>query len=215
MIFKQIKSGGDRNFAYLIGCQISNKCVLIDPSPDPQICEIEVEKTGLELVYIINTHSHIDHIAGNDYFCKDKKIKLITHPKGNGDLKIEDTKEISLSKDKNSLNLMFLYTPGHTGDSICIKAENNLVTGDTLFVGKVGGTYTEEDAREEFNSLIKIMKLPSKTIIWPGHNYGTSSQSTIETEIKTNPFIKKLNEFEDFIWLKNNWAEFKLKNNIK
>ena len=161
MIFKQIESGGDRNYAYLIGCPISKKGVLVDPSPDPEKCELEVIKTGLDLVYIINTHSHIDHIGGNDYFSDKNRIRLITHPLGDGNLKIKDGETISLSEANDSLKLTFLHTPGHTKDSICIKVENNLITGDTLFVGKVGGTYTENDARKECS---KRSRFPHTTV---------------------------------------------------
>ncbi len=215
MIFKQIDSGGDRNYAYLIGCPISQNGVLIDPSPDFEKCELEVKKAGLNLIYIVNTHSHIDHTGGNDYFCNKMKIKLITHPSSNGDIHIKDNGVLKLSNIDNSINLSFFHTPGHTKDSICVKVENNLITGDTLFVGKVGGTYTEIDAKEEFNSLKRLMGLPPNTLVWPGHNYGTSPQSTIENEIKTNPFIMRLDNFENFISLKQNWAEYKITHGIK
>lgn len=97
---------------------------------------------------------------------------------------------------------------------MCIKAENKLITGDTLFVGKVGGTYTEEDAGAEFESLKKLMLLHPETEVWPGHNYGVKPNSTIGYELQNNPFIKRLNSFEDFLWLKQNWAEYKLEHGI-
>jgi glyoxylase-like metal-dependent hydrolase (beta-lactamase superfamily II) len=215
MIFKQIESGGDRNYSYLIGCPNSKSAVLIDPSPDFERCDTEVKKTGLKLVYIINTHSHPDHTGGNDYFCDKKNVKLITHLSRDGDIKIKDNDMISLSDDNDAIKLTFFHTPGHTEDAICIQIENNLITGDTLFVGKVGGTYTENDARNEFESLKQLMKLPKKMLVWPGHNYGTAPRSTIENEIKTNPFIQRLNSFNEFIWLKQNWGEFKIEHGIK
>ena len=73
----------------------------------------------------------------------------------------------------------------------------------------------EIDAKEEFNSLKRLIGLPQKTIVWPGHNYGISPQSTIENESQTNPFIMRLNNFDDFISLKQNWAEYKIKHGIK
>jgi len=48
-------------------------------------------------------------------------------------------------------------------DLICVKVKDKLITGDTLFVGKAGSTYNEMDAREEFESLKKIMAIPSGT----------------------------------------------------
>ena len=117
--------------------------------------------------------------------------------------------------DLGDLKIQVLLTPGHTPDSICIKAGDRLVTGDTLFVGKVGGTYGADDAREEFFSLKKLMSLPPETTVWPGHDYGVRPHSTIGDELKNNPFITRLNDFDDFLWLKQNWAEYKKEHNIK
>ncbi|MCK5222789.1 MAG: MBL fold metallo-hydrolase, partial [Candidatus Aminicenantes bacterium] len=109
----------------------------------------------------------------------------------------------------------FIHTPGHTPDSVCIKAGDNLITGDTLFVGKVGGTYSEEEAKEEFMSLAKLISLPGHIKVWPGHNYGTAPSSTIMNEKETNPFIQRLKNFNDFLWLKQNWAVYKVEHGIK
>jgi glyoxylase-like metal-dependent hydrolase (beta-lactamase superfamily II) len=114
-----------------------------------------------------------------------------------------------------TLKVQIIHTPGHTPCSICLLVKDKLITGDTLFVGKVGGTRTKEDAREEFESLKKLMTLPKNTFVYPGHDVGVKPFSTIEEEQNTNPFIKRLNSFEDFFYLKNNWAAYKLKHNIK
>ena len=81
-------------------------------------------------------------------------------------------------------------------------------------MGKVGGTYGEEDARTEFESLKKLMILPPDTEVWPGHNYGEKPSSTIGFELKNNPFIKRLNEFSEFLWLKQNWSKYKQEHGI-
>jgi glyoxylase-like metal-dependent hydrolase (beta-lactamase superfamily II) len=113
------------------------------------------------------------------------------------------------------LELEVINTPGHTEDSICIKVENKLITGDTLFVGKVGGTYSDRDAKTEFESLKKIMRLHPETEVWPGHNYGVRQSSTIGFEQSSNPFIIRLADFNDFLWLKKNWARYKQEHGIK
>jgi glyoxylase-like metal-dependent hydrolase (beta-lactamase superfamily II) len=137
MIFKQIESGGDRNYAYLIASEETMEAALIDPSPDPLKVINMVKEEKVEIKYIINTHSHYDHSAGNDKFGGARKGKSIIFINCGDDTVIKDGGTLELGE----LILEFILTPGHTEDSICIKVEDKLVTGDTLFVGKVGGTY--------------------------------------------------------------------------
>jgi len=108
-----------------------------------------------------------------------------------------------------NLEIKILYTPGHTNDSICIYIGDAIFTGDTLFVGKVGGTDFGTLARTEYNSLHnKLMTLPDSTRVFPGHNYGVAPESTIAHEKKTNPFLLRP-DVESFIDLKKNWDEYK------
>lgn len=211
MIFKQIESGGDRNYAYLIASEKTKEGALIDPSPDPFMVIKVVKEQGIEIKYVINTHSHFDHSQGNDKFRISGKGKPIIFINCSADTKVRDGQSLNLG----DLNLEFIHTPGHTADSICIKVKNKLITGDTLFVGKVGGTYSEEDARAEFESLKKIMALAPDTEVWPGHNYGVKPSSTIGFELENNPFIKRLGNFSEFLLLKQNWARYKQEHGIK
>ena len=211
MIFKQIESGGDRNYAYLIACKKTKEGALVDPSPDTFMVTKAVKEEGVEIKYIINTHAHLDHSQGNDKFRGAGRGKPTTFINCGAGTKIRDGESLNLGE----LSLEFMHTPGHTTDSICIKVKDKLITGDTLFVGKVGGTYNEEDARTEFRSLKKIMALASDTEVWPGHNYGVKPSSTIGFELKNNPFIKRLGDFNEFLWLKQNWARYKQEHGIK
>jgi glyoxylase-like metal-dependent hydrolase (beta-lactamase superfamily II) len=210
MIFFQIPSGGDRNYGYLVGCDNTKKAAVVDPSPDPRPCFEKAQELGLSVEFVINTHTHFDHTGGNDFFTK-KGAKLVTHQSAHlGDIRVNDGDTLKVG----DLSLSFIYTPGHTTDSMCVLAGKELMGGDTLFVGKVGGTGTRETAKTEFESLKKLMQLDPDTRVWPGHNYGVRPSSTIGEELKSNPFILRLNSFEDFYWLKQNWAAYKLEHGI-
>ena len=211
MIFKQIESGGDRNYAYLIASEKTKEGALIDPSPDPFMVIKAVKEEGVEIKYVINTHAHLDHSQGNNKFRGAVKGKPVTFINCGPDTELRDGESLNLG----DLSLEFMHTPGHTTDSICIKVEDKLITGDTLFVGKVGGTYNNEDARTEFESLKKIMTLAPDTEVWPGHNYGVKPSSTIRFELGNNPFINRLGDFSDFLWLKQNWTQYKQEHGIK
>ena len=211
MIFKQIESGGDRNYAYLIACKITKEGVLIDPSPEPlKVIKIVAEE-GVKIKYIVNTHSHFDHSGGIDYFKKINNDRQITFIKCSGETEAKDGQIFH----SGNIKFEIISTPGHTKDSICVKINDRLITGDTLFVGKIGGTYSRIEAKEEFESLKKIMSLPPKTEVWPGHDYGVKPYSTLEYENVNNPFIKRLSNFSEFLWLKQNWASYKKEHGIK
>lgn len=211
MLFFQIPTNGDRNYGYVIGDPGSLQAAVIDPSPDPRPCEKKILELGFSVKYLINTHGHYDHSAGNDFFKEKSDVPLVAHPLNkSADIACEDGEILKLG----NIPLTFIHTPGHTPDSLCVLAGDDLVTGDTLFVGKVGGTATREEARTEFDSLIKLMSMDPNVRVWPGHNYGVKPSSTIGEETETNPFCQRLDKFENFYWLKENWAQFKIDNNI-
>lgn len=206
MIFEQIRIGGDRNFSYLIGDTEEKRGCIIDPAFNPDKALKHAENLGLTIELLINTHSHFDHSSGNDYILRHTDAKLLHGGKGGiGDGEIHTI---------GNIRFTFIHTPGHTSDSICILTEEEdepkrLVTGDTLFVGKVGGTDFDNGARDEYVSLHeKIMTLPDDVEIWPGHDYGIKPYSTVGYERNTNPFLL-CESFEDFVYLKKNWLQYK------
>jgi len=211
MIFKQILSGGDRNYGYLVACENSKLACVVDPSPDPDPIYQKVLDLALSVKYVINTHSHFDHTSGNHFFKEKSEARVVAHESVPGcDMSVKDNSTLALG----DLILTFFYTPGHTNDSICLLVEEELMTGDTLFVGKVGGTITQKEAKQEFASLQKLMTLDDHIRVWPGHNYGVRPSSTILVERTENPFCVRLDKFDDFVWLKDNWAQFKMDHNI-
>lgn len=212
MIFEQIRVGGDRNFAYVIGDEESRQCALVDPAYSPDKVLSRCQELGLQVRYLINTHGHSDHVNGNQHVLDATDATLLVW----GSPGVDDGVTFALGK----VSLRIIYTPGHTQDSVCVLAIEEgvpprLVTGDLLFVGKVGGTDFSEGARAEYDSLHdKILTLPDETEVWPGHDYGAAPSSTIGHERTTNPFLLREN-FEAFVDLKENWAEYKRIHGIK
>ena len=75
LIFEQVRSGGDRNFGYVLGDRDAKRCVLIDPSYSPEVFVQRCKDQGLTVTHVINTHGHPDHTNGND-----KARELTTAP---------------------------------------------------------------------------------------------------------------------------------------
>ncbi len=132
---------------------------VVDPGGDAQNIIEEIKGTGLVPKYIINTHSHPDHVSANE------KIKDATGAVTLKELKEGD--EITLGEE----TLRVLRTPGHTKDSICLLGDNFLVGGDTIFPGGYGRTDlpggSEEDMRKTLERLKK--ELSEGVVIYPGH----------------------------------------------
>ena len=208
MICEQIKCGGDRNFAYIIGDEGSRDAVLIDPAYGVQDILARVNELGLKITHVINTHSHGDHSGGNAEVCAETGAQVAAYSGGDLDLKDGDTLKVG------SIDLFVIHTPGHTPDSICILAEDKLITGDTLFVGKVGGTGFGQDAEDEYYSIHnKLMCLDDGIEVLPGHDVGVRPVSTIGDEKKENPFVLRP-DLESFIELKRNLAQYKEEHGI-
>ncbi|UCG53810.1 MAG: MBL fold metallo-hydrolase [Candidatus Latescibacterota bacterium] len=212
MIFYQIEAGGDRNFSYLMADKEGGKAALFDPSRDASHYMPLLERHGLEVLFIVVTHGHGDHTWGVSEAKRRTGGRIVAY-KGShvgADVKVGDGDTLELG----SIVLEFIHTPGHTDDSICILGGKKLITGDTLFVGKVGGTDYGKGAKKEYHSLHKkLMTLDDDVEVYPGHDYGLEPTSTIGQERRTNPFILR-ESFESFVELKRNWLQYKREHGI-
>jgi hydroxyacylglutathione hydrolase len=212
MIVEQFRTGGDRNFGYLVADEVSGEALVIDASFNPAMIVRFAVESGYVIRFIFSTHGHEDHTNGND---------SITNLTGITPLLYGDMCQLTgiMAVDGalfplGSLHASLLHTPGHTSDSLCIHIGDALFTGDTLFVGKVGGTGTEAQAFDEYQSLQdKLLLLPETTRVYPGHDYGLSPVSSIGHERKTNPFLLQ-KDFSAFLLLKHNWTAYKKAHNI-
>lgn len=212
MYVKQFRTGGDRNFGYLVADEATRKAAVIDPSYSPEDVVDYARQDGWQIEYVFCTHDHYDHTNGNS------AIKRLT---GRQPLLYGDTDPLTGARVKDDacfplgdLEIRILHTPGHTQDAVCMYVGDALFTGDTLFVGKVGGTDFGSGAAAEYDSLHrKLLALPDSTRVFPGHDYGVAPESTIGHERKTNPFLL-CPDFESFVDLKRNWDAYKREHGI-
>lgn len=215
LVFEQIRSGGDRNFGYLLGDRTAGQAVLIDPSYAPEHVVARAEDQGLAVTHIINTHGHDDHINGNATATAMTGAAIAAHPHCPScpGLAIADGDELAVG----SLHLQFMHVPGHAADHIVIFETTHrlLITGDLIFVGKVGGTTNDDDARTEWASLQRVLAtFPDEATLWPGHDYGARPSSTIGLEKETNPFLR-CGDVEAFLQLKREWPHYKKRLGLK
>ncbi|KJJ85421.1 Hydroxyacylglutathione hydrolase [Candidatus Omnitrophus magneticus] len=187
--------------AYILEDINSKQAVLIDPSVyDSGVVEY-IKKEKLDIIGIINTHGHADHIGGNSSFGypifiheKDKDFlnDISLNLSFLAGITVKSSPSARLLKDGDTVmigtsSIEVIHTPGHTPGGICLKCGNLLFTGDTLFLESVGRT---DCPRGSSQALIKSIKeklfiLPDNTRVLPGHG----EFSTIGHEKKHNPFL--------------------------
>jgi len=189
MKIAQIPVGSMSNFSYIVYDEKNSIGAIIDPSWDLEKLLVFLEKNNITAKYIINTHTHFDHILGNDHISEITKAKIIQHEKSTQKKgrSVVDHENISIGE----LNLEVLYTPGHSEDSIClIVNKESIITGDTLFVGNCGRVDLPGSNPEKmYDSLSKVANLDDSLVVYPGHNYGSTPTSTILNEKTNNPML--------------------------
>lgn len=189
MKIAQIPVGSMSNFSYIVYDEKNGIGAIIDPSWDLEKLLVFLEKNNITAKYIINTHTHFDHILGNEHISEITKAEIIQHEKSmqKKERSVVDHENISIG----DLNLEVLYTPGHSEDSIClIVNKKSIITGDTLFVGNCGRVDLPGSNPEKmYDSLSKVANLDDSLVVYPGHNYGSTPTSTILIEKTNNPML--------------------------
>lgn len=201
-----LELGPMENFVYLITDLDSKKTAVVDPAWEPaQIIE-QAQAKGLNVTDVLLTHSHHDHINAVEDMLNysDPQLHLLK----------EEAEFWQVDLDKPSLHsggdhiqigetsIQILHTPGHTPGSACYLLNDDVITGDTLFVFGCGRCDLQGgDPEKMFNTLKKMKaELPSQTIVHPGHNYAVKKASSLEEQIQGNPFLhhEKCSDFVDY-----------------
>lgn len=209
VIVHQLEVGNFAVFSYIVACEQSGEGVVIDPAAEAdRIIDTARSKGIARIKYIINTHSHADHAGGNKRLKDKTGAQILVHqddafnlanPAGYvlqifgceasppADKTVTDGELIEFGRE----SLKVIHVPGHTPGGIALYTPGYVFTGDVLFVGGVGRTdLPGGSVRTLLNAIrSKLLTLPQDTVVFPGHNYGPSPQSTIGEEKRTNPFL--------------------------
>ncbi len=205
MIFKQLFDTKSSTYTYIISSGVGREALIIDPVIENTQTYISCLKDlKLRLVKVIDTHIHADHVSGlkelkNLTGCaaimgEESKSEIVNlHVKDNDKIKIEN------------IELISIYTPGHTDCSYSFLMNDRIFTGDTLLINGTGRTdFQNGSASDQYHSLFdRILKFPEETLVYPAHDYKGNKVSTIGKEKENNPRLK-VSSIEEYIEIMNN-----------
>ena len=192
MIFEQLFDIKSSTYTYIISSGKGREALIIDPVIESTNKYIKILKNlDLKLVKVIDTHIHADHISGLNELSKKTKCSKIMGEKSSSevlDIIVKDNEKIKIE----NIELISMYTPGHTDCSYSFLMNDRIFTGDTLLINSTGRTdFQNGNSHDAYNSLFdKILKLPEKTLVYPAHDYNGKKYSTIENEKNNNPRLQ-------------------------
>ena len=198
MIFTQYYLDCLSQASYLIGDETTGLAVIVDPRRDIAEYLSDLERLGLDLVGVIDTHFHADFVAGHLELAAATGAWIGFGAAGRTEFpsrSLTDRQRITLGE----VVLEILETPGHTPESITVlvyehhtdEVPYGALTGDTLFIGDVGrpdllasvGWTSEELGRRLYHSVQHtLMSLPEEVRVFPAHGAGSSCGKNLSTE---------------------------------
>jgi len=196
--------------SYVIGCTQSKQGAIVDSGGETDQILALAAKHDLEIAKLLQTHGHLDHVAGLNQMKAATKAPIYLHPEDEpiysnaamagrmfgvnvdnpppSDHELKDGDVIELGE----LRFRVLSTPGHCPGLVCFHDEANGVAfvGDLIFRGSIGRVdLPGADPRAMVASLTRIMdEFDDATVIYPGHMQST----TMGTERKTNPYLLQI-----------------------
>jgi len=194
MRYKTVVVGGLETNCYLVSCETTRECAVVDPGAEHELIFLAIAEDELKPVLLINTHGHVDHIGANRDVKEHFGTPIAIHPADAPMLGMVQQLELSLflgAKDSPAADRMLmdgdivrigagslrvLHTPGHSPGSISLLADGFLLSGDTLFMEGVGRTDLPGGSRAQLVASIreKLMTLPDDILVLPGHGPHTT-----------------------------------------
>jgi hydroxyacylglutathione hydrolase len=154
--------------AYVVGDEPGGVAVFVDSGAPLGPLYEAVERERLDVTHLLLTHTHADHVSGNDELLSRYDLTVSTGSAETGGLRIEA-----------------LPTPGHADDHVAFVVNKELcLSGDILFKDAVGGGPDADPIRRSVMDV--LMALPHATRVLPGH----TDETTIGREWEENPFVR-------------------------
>jgi len=207
MIFDIMMVGPLAVNCFIIGCEKTREGVVVDAGGDAAAIIAAVERHGLNIGLVINTHGHFDHVGANRALVERFGARLLIHAadaplmeraadvarsygvQGENSPRPDTFLADGMDITFGSCHMQVLHTPGHTQGGCCLylEAEKKIITGDTLFADSIGRTDLPGGSHEQLLQSIrsKLFILPDDVTAYPGHG----PETTIGHERRHNPYF--------------------------
>ena len=205
MIFEQLFDTKSSTYTYIISSGKGRESLIIDPVIENTDKYLKVLKNlDLKLVKVIDTHIHADHVSGLNELSKRTRCSKIMGEQSRSevlDIRVKDNEKIKIE----NIELISIYTPGHTDCSYSFLMNDRVFTGDTLLINGTGRTdFQNGNVLDQYESIFnKLLKLPEKTLVYPAHDYNGKRYSTIRDEKNNNPRLQ-VTSAEEYTKIMNN-----------
>ncbi|MDQ3864426.1 MAG: MBL fold metallo-hydrolase [Actinomycetota bacterium] len=193
---------GERGcLGYVVADPGTRRAAIVDPEVEMVEPMLDfVFEHGLKPCYVVDTHTHADHLSGVRELKKKTIAKIVMHeyaPCTAVDIRVEDGDRLRLGDE---LPLKFLHTPGHAKDLVSVVLPDAILTADALLMGSCGRTdLPNGNATRQYHTLYYTLKsLPDDLLVYPGHDYKGRSCSTLGEEKENNPKMLFASE-EEFV----------------
>ncbi len=229
MLFKQFYDDDLAQGSYLIGCQATGEAIVVDPRRDIQVYLAEVERHGMRIVAVTETHIHADYLSGSRELSNATGVKLYLSDEGNQDWKYSFDANKLYDGDKikvGNIILKAVHTSGHTPEHLSFLVTDGALTdkagfyltGDFVFVGDIGRPDLLDEAaggidtrfvgaKQMFASLRdNFLSLPDYVQVWPAHGAGSACGKSLGAVASTTVGYERL-----FSW----WAPFIEKGDVE
>ena len=186
-IFEEL-NGGASCRTYLIVCPRTREALIVDPVLElvPGYMQ-RLTRDQLQLCRVVDTHTHADHLSGGRELARMTGAEHVGAPEGSVQRSLRDGEVLTVGE----VRVRVWASPGHTADGLVLVMEDRVLTGDTLLIGATGRTdLPTGDAEAEYHSLARLLTLPPETLVYPAHDYGGRTFSTIGHERVNNPRLR-------------------------
>lgn len=203
MLFRQLNDIACKT--YLVASESNGGAALVDPILGREDHYLGVLKElGLKLRFVVDTHVHADHLSGAAALRDRTGADHVMHRSSKvseGNLRVDEGQDLELG----DLRMGFLHTPGHTQDSLTLRLQDRILTGDFLFLGEGGAGRTDlpgGDPGDHWDSLQKLESLADDLLVFPGHDYHQRTHSTLGEQRRANPRLQPRSREAYVAWLK-------------
>ena len=192
MIFRQMFDCESCTYTYLLASGRGREAIIIDPV-DTQLEKYLqlINELDLKLVVALDTHTHADHITATGQLKRSTECSIAMGEFTKAecvDLHYKEGEKINI----DGVELVGMYTPGHTDEHFSFRMQDRVFTGDCLLIRATGRTdFQDGDSFAQYDSLFnKLLKLPEEVLVYPAHDYNGCTVSTIGEEKRDNPRLQ-------------------------